>query len=59
MPKTLGIWEWGCPKRGDAQNAVTPVMVVKANKFFFFLSLFFKTEVDLFEKLLEKNKGIA
>ena len=24
MPKTLGIWEWGCPKRGDAQNAVTP-----------------------------------
>ena len=23
MPKTLGIWEWGCPKRGDAQNAVT------------------------------------
>ena len=19
----LGIWEWGCPKRGDAQNAVT------------------------------------
>ena len=25
MPKTLGIWEWGCPKRGDAQNAVTPL----------------------------------
>ena len=25
MPKTLGIWEWGCPKRGDVQNAVTPV----------------------------------
>ena len=24
MPKTLGIWEWRCPKRGDAQNAVTP-----------------------------------
>ena len=24
MPKTLGIWEWGWPKRGDAQNAVTP-----------------------------------
>ena len=24
MPKTLGIWEWGCPKRGGAQNAVTP-----------------------------------
>ena len=23
MPKTLGIWEWGCPKRGDAQNTVT------------------------------------
>ena len=23
MPKTLGIWEWGCQKRGDAQNAVT------------------------------------
>jgi len=23
MPKALGIWEWGCPKRGDAQNAVT------------------------------------
>ena len=23
MPKTLEIWEWGCPKRGDAQNAVT------------------------------------
>ena len=23
MPKTLRIWEWGCPKRGDAQNAVT------------------------------------
>ena len=23
MPKTLGIWKWGCPKRGDAQNAVT------------------------------------
>ena len=23
MPKTLGIWEWRCPKRGDAQNAVT------------------------------------
>ena len=23
MPKTLGIWEWGCPKRRDAQNAVT------------------------------------
>ena len=22
MPKTLGIWEWGCPERGDAQNAV-------------------------------------
>ena len=20
MPKTLGIWEWGCPKRGDAQS---------------------------------------
>ena len=19
MPKTLGIWEWGCPKRGDAR----------------------------------------
>ena len=25
MPKTLGIWEWGCQKRGDAQNAVTAV----------------------------------
>ena len=24
MPKTLGIWEWRCPKRGDAQNALTP-----------------------------------
>ena len=24
ISKTLGIWEWGCPKRGDAQNAVTP-----------------------------------
>ena len=23
MPKTRGIWEWGCPKRWDAQNAVT------------------------------------
>ena len=25
MPKTLGIWEWGCPKRGDAHITVTPV----------------------------------
>ena len=23
MPKTLGIWEWGCPKRGDAHITVT------------------------------------
>ena len=29
MPKTLGIWEWGCPKRGDAQNAVTAESKVK------------------------------
>ena len=32
MPKTLGIWEWGCPKRGDAQNAVTPPPYWKARK---------------------------
>ena len=24
MPKTLGIWEWGCLKRGDAHITVTP-----------------------------------
>ena len=24
MPKTLGIWEWGCPKCGDAHITVTP-----------------------------------
>ena len=23
MPKTLGIWEWGCPKRGDAHITKT------------------------------------
>ena len=23
--KTLGIWEWGCPKRGDAHITVTPL----------------------------------
>ena len=26
MPKTLGIWEWGCPKSGVAQNAVTEAL---------------------------------
>ena len=40
MPKTLGIWERGCPKRGDAQNAVgkreDPGDEVAANCFFFF-----------------------
>ena len=30
MPKTLGIWEWGCPKRGDAQNAVAELSFVLA-----------------------------
>ena len=23
MPKTLGIWEWGCPKRCDIGNLVS------------------------------------
>ena len=24
MPISLGFWEWGCPKRGDAHITVTP-----------------------------------
>ena len=24
MPISLGSWEWGCPKRGDAHITVTP-----------------------------------
>ena len=23
MPISLGFWEWGCPKRGDAHTTVT------------------------------------
>ena len=33
MPKTLGIWEWGCTKRGDAQNAVTPTFCLTARAY--------------------------
>ena len=27
MPISLGFWEWGSPKRGDAHITVTPVPV--------------------------------
>ena len=27
MPISLGFWEWGCPKRGDAHVTVTPTCV--------------------------------
>ena len=33
MPISLGFWEWGCPKRGDAHITVTLVCQVGGSLF--------------------------
>ena len=54
MPISLGFWEWGCPKRGNAHNTVTSALF-PSETVTFRVSLYLNLEITALVPIINKR----